>query len=487
MMRVLLFLILLFLCSGRAHAEWRRAESDNFIIYAELAEAELRETALRLERFDRVLRLRAGVVGPPGPVKFRIHYVARPGDVRDLMEDAPRGAAGFYEPALRGPVAVVPRRTPGARGYGLGAEEILFHEYAHHFMLQYFPATYPAWYVEGFAEFFQTAEFAEDGSILVGGVSPNRALGLVWEQWVPYRQLLANERDHGFNAYTQGWLLTHYAVFNESAGATLRAYLAAIHAGQSGAEAYAATFGRADTPLDRTLQEYMRQRRLPGMRITLRDFTPGPVTVTRLSEAEGETAVLSAGDPGARARRAARNAERYPDHPQAHVELAFSALASEDFTAAETAADRALALDANHVEANLVKGLALIGAAGASDDADDARWARGRGHLVRANNADHDNAAPLFGYFMSFPERRDSPDNALAALERAFDLVPQNPEVRLTLAGEYLRDGRFREASILVMPLVQSVHESEGRAAAQRMLTEAQQGLAGSATAAGEE
>ena len=33
---------------------------------------------------------------------------------------------------------------------GMG-DDVLLHEYAHHFMMQNFASTYPAWFVEGFA------------------------------------------------------------------------------------------------------------------------------------------------------------------------------------------------------------------------------------------------------------------------------------------------------------------------------------------------
>ena len=53
----------------------------------------------------------------------------------------------------------------------LDPKSVLFHEYAHHFMLHHFPAAYPAWYVEGFAEFFSVVAFPQDGSIEYGKIA----------------------------------------------------------------------------------------------------------------------------------------------------------------------------------------------------------------------------------------------------------------------------------------------------------------------------
>ena len=45
---------------------------------------------------------------------------------------------------------------------------MLKHEYVHYFMMQHFPAAYPRWYVEGYAELLATLRLNEDGSFFVG-------------------------------------------------------------------------------------------------------------------------------------------------------------------------------------------------------------------------------------------------------------------------------------------------------------------------------
>ena len=50
-------LVLGALAAAPARAEWRRAESPNFIVYSEVSEARLRERVTLLENFDRLLRL----------------------------------------------------------------------------------------------------------------------------------------------------------------------------------------------------------------------------------------------------------------------------------------------------------------------------------------------------------------------------------------------------------------------------------------------
>ncbi|WP_162938837.1 hypothetical protein [Brevundimonas naejangsanensis] len=46
-----------------AHAEWRKAESDRFIVYSDVGERQLRNFVQDLESYDRVLRFRMGLPG----------------------------------------------------------------------------------------------------------------------------------------------------------------------------------------------------------------------------------------------------------------------------------------------------------------------------------------------------------------------------------------------------------------------------------------
>ena len=53
-------------------------------------------------------------------------------------------------------------------------ESVLFHEYTHHFTFQYFPAAYPVWYSEGFAEFWGSTASSPDDVVEVGAPANHR-------------------------------------------------------------------------------------------------------------------------------------------------------------------------------------------------------------------------------------------------------------------------------------------------------------------------
>src|SRR5690606_17382921 len=99
-----------------------------------------------------------------------------PSDIAHIAGYPGSGIAGFYIPRAGNSVAFVPAREDRAAGSiarrnertALDGMSVLKHEYAHHFMMQYFPGAYPGWYVEGYAETVATIRFLDNGSFHIG-------------------------------------------------------------------------------------------------------------------------------------------------------------------------------------------------------------------------------------------------------------------------------------------------------------------------------
>ena len=109
--------------------------------------------------------------------------------------------------------------------------QILFHEYAHHFMMQNPTAPYPAWFVEGFAEYFATVRFTAR-KIDIGHSSRGRAYSVQEGQWLPMERLLSGgptglSEARGRAYYAQSWLLVHYFYSTPERQAALSRLLAA--------------------------------------------------------------------------------------------------------------------------------------------------------------------------------------------------------------------------------------------------------------------
>lgn len=208
-----------------AWVTWRVAVTDKFEVYSAESEQSLLEFTQRIERFDQIMRMLTHYAGDPSPVRVRIYLVDSQRTVVNLHRSHATRVAGFYDVALDGGFAIVgnDRRD---NAYGFRGETILFHEYAHHFMEQYFPAAYPTWYQEGMAEFVSTATMGNDGTVVVGDFPAYRLAGMFDHEWIGTGRLMNDyktETAEDANAYyAQSWLLTHYFFENSARGAQLK-------------------------------------------------------------------------------------------------------------------------------------------------------------------------------------------------------------------------------------------------------------------------
>ena len=137
--------------AGPAEAKWLRADTDSFIIYSESNEKSLRDFAENLQRFDTTLRLLFNVKTPGEESKLPIYLVPA---LATGSRSAP--VAGFYRQDRDGSFALSFRQNSGSGGVAdtSAAQQVLFHEYSHHFMKRHLRAAFPAWLIEGFAEYY---------------------------------------------------------------------------------------------------------------------------------------------------------------------------------------------------------------------------------------------------------------------------------------------------------------------------------------------
>ena len=470
-MRILSLLILALTATttAPASAEWQRATSPHFIIYADESPAKLKAFAERLERFDKGVRIARAMKDPPigDGNRLTVFVVQGAVDVRILQPGTGGSTLGFYMPRYWGSVAVVPRQLP-FRSTST-PETIFFHEYAHHLMFSDFGTPIPAWLVEGFAEFMSTADIHPDGSVGLGGGAVHRAGTLRSpRQKIPLTVLLGGERlRDGFeraSLYARGWLLAHYLTFDPGRRGQIEAYLAAIAGGQSQIDAARSVFGDL-AKLDQELDVYLKADKFPYLTIPAGQVTIGAVTVEPLGASAREYIPLmmkvQIGVEKAQRARLATDARRLaaasPADPHMAMILAAAELYQEDFVAADAAAGRAIALNPKSAEALLLKGKAVIGRAKAGDRA--ATFTNARGWFNRANRLDPENPEALVLFYRSFVEERARPSaNAIAALHYASDLAPHDMRLRLESSRRYLADGKPALARARLVALAYNPH-----------------------------
>ena len=169
--------------------------------------------------------------------------------------------------------------------------------------------------------------------------------------------------------------------------------------------------------------------------------------------------------------RARRVAEAHPEDASVLTLLAQAEQEAGNHQAASEAADRALQIEPNSVQALLAKGKAMLDLAKA--DPAKADWAAVRAYIVRANKADPENAEPLALFHKTYVAQGvHPPKNALDGLLYAVALAPQDAKLRMELIGQLIDADRLSDAGRAIVPLAYSPHKGKWRDAAIAVLAQ---------------
>lgn len=461
---------LALLAPAAAQADWHEASTDHFVVYSDDSPERLERFATQLERFDKALRAMRKLADEPVGEANRVTVYVVPGTGTVARLAGSGSVAGFYRGRAGGSMAVVPRRA-GMGELDLSAQAILLHEYTHHLMLSLWPhAAFPSWFVEGYAEFHATARFEKDGAVAFGLPPQYRGYGLLAGNALPAEKLLTAEGrklndEQRDGLYGRGWLLTHYLTLGQKRPNQLPAYLAAINSGKAPLEAATTSFGDLRT-LDRELERY-KLGKFQGRSVPASYITVGPVRIRKLTPGEAATmdvritsknGVNAKTAPGVYA-DARKAAAPFPNDPGAQIVLAETAYDAGDYAAAEAAADRAIAANPKAVDAFVYKAMARMAVAAKANDRSKETWSAIRKIIATANRLDPDDPEPLVLFYRSFAESGQAPTrNARLGLYRAFELGPQDRELRMNAVISYLEDGNRQMARELLKPLAYDPH-----------------------------
>ena len=469
----LAWLALLLCAPAAARAEWREASSRHFLVYSEGSEQSLRDFATKLEKFDKAMRLRLGFadedLGPGNRVT--VFVVDDLGAVQRLARARGSGVAGFYSGRASGSIAVVPRVSGAGGRNDLDPATILLHEYSHHLMLQSASAAYPAWFREGFAEFYSTARFEKDGSIGFGAAANHRAWSLLAMDPLPIEVLFdpgrrkLSREEWVATIYARGWLLTHYLTFDRARSGQLKAYLNAINSGKGSLEAAKAAFGDLKV-LERELKTYLNRKMIPYLPMKAELLTIQPVAIRTLRP--GEAAIMDlwirsqVGVTDADAARVARDfrkaATAWPNDAAVQAALAEAEFVAGELDSADAAAARAIAADPKNIGGLLFRARVAFERARASKAGEEA-WKAVRRSIGQANRADPNDPEPLILYYSSFVEQGAAPTPlAVRGLLQAFALAPQDTGLRINAARQLLVDGKAAEARQALAPIAYDPH-----------------------------
>lgn len=182
------------LAGAPAKAAWLEARNKHFIVYGNVSEKKMQRFADRLERFGGALRAMLGIPEPDfgRSSQVRIFLVSSESAVRKAMRATGSNIAGFYRPAVSGPIIVAPAGLNEGDEY-FTADLVLFHEYTHHVLIGDVGANYPGWITEGLAELFATAQIEDDGSVTIGHAANARAYTVLGDTPMAVAQLIETD------------------------------------------------------------------------------------------------------------------------------------------------------------------------------------------------------------------------------------------------------------------------------------------------------
>jgi len=474
----------LFLAAAPAAAEWLEVSSDHFVIYSDQKETTVKEFAERLERLHASM---AHLFGKPptrpGPSnRVTVYVLPSAAKLRKVLGNGNRYIDGVYIPRAGASIALVPKLR-GATKFEATGEIILYHEYAHHFMAANLTdRPYPRWFTEGFAEFFANVLFREDGSVVIGVAANNRAAELIDAPHVPIRSFLSFDGGPADSRsrtafYGQSWVLFHYLLMAPERANQWRHYLQLLEAGKPALEAAEGAFGDLDK-LDKDMDYYMRRATLSARVVPGSALTIGPIRVRELRPGEADmmpTMIESnVGVTREKALQLVPEARRVAAlHPTDAAVLAV--LAQTEFDAgnddaAIAAADAAVAIDPQQVNAHIQKGYALAHKVESGALPKEA-WKDVRRQFIKANAVENDHPVPLVHFYLTYVRQGERPtQNAIDGLEWALALAPFDASLRWLVAQEMVAGRRYREAAQTLGPLAYSPHPGKNTEEALKLL-----------------
>ncbi len=495
---------------------WFRAESQHFVVYSDTREDDVTSLLDNLEKLDQLLRLytesdrqpdrqpdrqadrqpdrqaerQAERQTEPRPTKLTLYYHARLSGLREVVDRVPADAIGLYSSC-----------ASGVQGFGVQLERIpsladaqleksvlndtltyVFEAYARHFLYRHTDIRSPAWFIDGFAQYFSSVRFSQQQVVLgrvprdVGDylrfLNAGRRYGLEWEDVLEQR--LTHAHSHGGDAgarlefEAKSWLLAHYLLSSDDRRKSLNRYLKLVGDGASPTAAFERAFGMETADLGRVMWRYA-QRGMEVVRAAPQSLRRAQVSFRSLPRAAGEFVLADAAlrsCPGRQAgeallKRVAALAAQFPDDRLARRAWSRAQIDWGDPRQALSRLEAELRDADASFEARYLAGLAHLRLAGASEGrARSDHLQAARRQLQRARGLNPQSPQAAFAFFKAEAAATDAPDDA--ALQGVISTWQAAREVNVlaeAAAMAYAYIGRPDDAYQALGALAQNVDD----------------------------
>lgn len=498
--RLAVLLIALCLALPASAAEWLRAESEHYVVHAEMSEPELAALVQYLEDFGEVLDIVLPGETRPGR-KLELYLAANASEVSRVtdLRVTGVGAGGAEVPVAY--AAYDLGRDPRQR-----AGDVLFYLGGFHLSNKFF-RPHPAWVRFGFSDFFRTTWREENGDFILGEPPPaieRRRNISVPDLRVALAARTSPDDQPGFDRFyqTSAAMVAPLLIDPEQRGVLAR-YLDAYVSGAP-MEVAAEALGDPEE-LAKVISRRKSARTVPMRRVTLPARAPVVVTTTLMSPDEVALVqvrierLLDKRREAVSARLSTLTTQ-FPDSAPVWYEYAaaeFVRVQEADFggvplmrgfgfangelivtanrysdAEAWRAVNRALVLDPDHAQARRLKAEIMLGRlVRAADEPAPEEWDAVRA-LLEPLAADP-QAQPLaaaLSYQSWIEQGLTPPDSALDRLGRAFVANAGVTDFRYAYAVALARAGKADVARMLLTSMLNHPQFAE---AATRALEEA--------------
>jgi hypothetical protein len=396
------------------------------------------------------------------------------------------------------PVQILMQYPVNELAFCQSAESRLYAAFAQNYLMTYFPAAYPRWFLQGFGEIFATMKAGDDfveyghrppgffdvmehyGTYPVTHILDGHYLSGTGRPWTPYH----------------AWRLVHLLYFSDEWKPRLHDYLSAIARGAD-LQSAASAFGDPGR-LQRAVTAYRGSKVLGFERMDFpAERAPEP-TVRRITRAEAgliqgrlelgaRIEVPAEGGPEHSAAlerrsdwlaRLRENARQFPDLIEHQLLLAEAECRSGNPQECLEAAERAIAQSPRDTTALVWKGTALGQLAGRAPAAERQRGLEeARRFIVQANRLDKEGILPLIAFYSSFAVAgSQATDMAVEGLAKVVHSSPAAPSSRLKLGAEFIKRDLDDAARSTLLPVANGAFETPERPAAAALLPRAEPG-----------
>ena len=282
-------------CMPAQAANWNRFETAHFVITTDADAGKAEAYSQRIEAFRHValMMLGADPASTRTQAKFDIWLLHSRQQVQNLRPAFSFQVAGVYFTCEEGATAYASVQDSwDDSDAGLTT---LLHEYSHHLMFQSARAWYPAWYVEGFAD-YMSAMSMDSSRVLIGNPNPARVRWLADSHWLDFERVLVPQGIYGSDKpaddaevasfYAQSWLLTHYMLNDSERVRRFSAYFARVGAGEDPVAAFEPATGIPVGNLKRLLKRYLES--MPVIAIPNKDIPKVTARPAPLPEDKGD-------------------------------------------------------------------------------------------------------------------------------------------------------------------------------------------------------